>query len=211
MQPVQGTPAPPPAIIVERKDSGCLQIAGLSCTLPMIGCAALVVCSLATVVIIALLVGVGRKRATEEAIERNGGYGALESPIPANTWAQFNDGSVMAVRLVRPATSMVEGFSTLNEAPPAGADYVLVWLSIYCDKDKCDPPRDTDIHLIDAAGAHWKEPPLLILDDDLDHQEAVRGATVEGWQAFEFPTGGQIQTIRVKWGPETLHLAPPPG
>ncbi len=189
----------------ERRGPGCLGI-GLSigCVAPAAFCVGLIIIA----AVVAAVIQSNKENATEKAVERNGGLGTFEAPIPAGTWADFKNGDVRATRIVRPANTMVEEFNQFNADAPQGADYVLVWFELTCQIDMCHPST-LDIRLMDAAGGDWGEPWVLVLDDDFDHNDAVRNGTIQGWQAFEFPTGEPISTIKIEWGSETLHLAPP--
>lgn len=200
-----------PRIVVQQKGPGCLRLLGLSLTLPVVGCIGLAICAVVLCGGVLVLIGAGEKAATEQAVQRNGGLGTLDEPIPARTWARFKDGNVLAVRTVRPANAMIEGFSAFNRPAAAGADYVLVWFQFQCQKDKCIPWVDTDLYLVAPDGKSWDEIAFLDLDDHLDTKEALKGAVIEGWQAFEFPSGSAVRAVRVKWGAETLYLQLPSG
>jgi hypothetical protein len=194
------------AVRVKGGGPGVLKIGlGVGCVGPLALCIGLIV----IVVIVAALIQAGEEAATEEAVERNNGRGTLDEPIAAGNWMDFEDGDVRVTRIVRPANEEVEEMNFLNDDPTSGTEYVLVWFEMKCGEDKCNPPIDTDLHLMDSDGTAWKEPLFIALDDDLDHEEAIRGGTMAGWQAFEFPTREPIRTIRVKWGSETLHVEPP--
>lgn len=185
---------------------GCLKIGlGVGCVAPVVFIIGVIV----VIVVIVALVQQGQQSATEEAIDRNGGYGTVEKPIPVGTWAKFERGQIRATRLVRPADAMVEKFNSFNDEAPSGAEYVLVWFELKCGEEKCTPSIDLDLRLEDENGKAWKEPWVLVLDDDFDNQEALEGASIEGWQGFEFPVDEAIVAIKVKWGNETLYLAAP--
>jgi hypothetical protein len=94
-----------------------------------------------------------------------------------------------------------------NPDPPEGADYVLVWFELECHAKKCNPGL-LDLRLMDTQEKAWKEPWVLVLDPDFE-TDAVRGATTSGWQGFQFPINETIQTIKIEWGNETLHVQPP--
>ena len=184
---------------------GCFKISlGVGCIAPAAFCSGLIVIA----VIIAFLVQAGKESATEDAIKRNNDFGSFEKPIVAMEWAQFEKGNVRATRIIRPADEMIESFNMFNDESPTGADYVLVWFELECQSDKCNP-RLLDLRLMDAQEKAWGEPWVLVLENDLDSEEALRDASISGWQGFEFPTGEKIQTIKIEWGSETLHVVPP--
>ena len=200
--PVQVNVTPP----AEKKGRGpgCFKIGlGVGCVAPAAFCGAVIV----VIIIVAALIQANKESATEDAIKRNGGLGSFEKPIAVEGWAVFDKGKVRAMRLVRPATDMVEEFNMFNPDPPLGADYVLVWFDLECQIDKCNPGA-LSLHLTDGQKKDWGEPWLLVLDSDFE-TDAVRGATTSGWQGFQFPTGEPIQTIKIEWGAETLQVQPP--
>jgi hypothetical protein len=187
----------------EKKGPGCLKIGlGVGCVAPIAFCIGVIV----IIMIVVALVQQGKKTATEDAIKHNNDRGAFETPIDG--WADFEKGNIRATSLIRPADDMIEFFNQFNDESPTGADYVLVWFEMECESDKCNPGL-LDLRLMDAEEKEWGEPWLLLLEDDFDSEEALRGNTIGGWQGFEFPTGETIQTIKVEWSAETLHLAVP--
>jgi SH3-like domain-containing protein len=125
--------------------------------------------------------------------------GSQRSPYPANTWLDFPNGQVRATRIERPANATVDQFSIINDAPPVGAEYVLIWFEVKCEASLCEAFKDLDIRLIDSNGQAWPESWWLVLNPDLDSMEAVQGYMMEGWQVFEFPIGESIQSIQVQW------------
>jgi len=135
--------------------------------------------------------------------------GTLRNPYPAGTQVQFARGTILIDRMVRPATVMVEDFNQFNEDPAVGAEYVLLWVNLTCGEDRCQPQLDFKIRLVDTNGKEWGEPMLIILEPNLDGQEALRGAALAGWQAFEYPIGEPIQAIWMRWGNQTFYVQPP--
>ena len=190
----------------KRKAPGCLGISlGVGCGAPLFFCIGLIV----IVILIAAVLQSQKEDATKKAVDVNVGQGTLENPIDAGARVQFTNAAVTVERMVRPATAMVEGFNAYNEDPAVGAEYVLLWVNLICQKDHCQPQLDFKIRLVDTAGKEWGEPFVVILDSNLDGQEALRGATLSGWQAFEYPIGEPIQVIWMNWGDETLYVRPP--
>lgn len=191
----------------ESRGPGCLKIGlGVGCIAPIVFCIGVVI----IIAIIVTLVQQGEKAATEEAIERNGGFGSFEKPIAAQEWADFETVDLRAMRIERPADAMVEEFNPFNDDSPEGADYVLVWFELRCEQDKCSTPISLDLQLMEDEDTKWGESLFTVVDNDLDADEALDGSMISGWQLFEFPTGKEIKTIRAKWGSETLHLTVPP-
>lgn len=190
----------------ERRSSGpgCLKISlGIGCIAPAAFCCGLIVIAL----IIAVVIRAGREQATQEAIERNGGRGAFESPIAASAWMAFKDGQVRATRVIRPAAVSADPFRFGNAAPAAGAEYAVVWFELSCTADKCDP-GSIKLRLTGTDGTEWDEKARALVDN-FDSNDAVKGGTTSGWQCFEVPTGTALRTIRVEWGAETLHVGVP--
>jgi hypothetical protein len=149
---------------------------------------------------------------TNDAVKENAGRGTIDNPIPAGEWMSFKDGKVRATRMIKPASAQIKQMNMYNADPPVGADYVLVWFEFLCEKDRCNPQIDLDFFLIDSSGKQWSEPSFIVLDNNLDTQEALRDYTMKGWQAFEFPSNETVKAIRVKWGlvtGATLHTSPP--
>lgn len=145
----------------------------------------------------------------EQSAARNAGRGTLDTPIPVNEWMQFKDGQVRATKIIRPANTRVKQMNMFNDDAPAGADYVLVWFEVKCEKDHCRGNIDLDLWLIDDAEKQWGEPTFITLEDNLDSAEALRGSMMAGWQVFEYPTGKEIEAIRIRWSGETLHTEAP--
>lgn len=164
---------------------------------------------IACVGMIALFV-TGQEAADNLAQEANGGKGDQDNPIEAGQWIIFTGAEIRPVRITRPATDEVERFNQFNEAPAAGADYVLVWFEVKCLATTCDLQTEgSGFWLVDEAGKEWGEPFALVLEDNLDTKEAVQGATAAGWQAFELPTVASIQSIAVRWNGVKLYTLPP--
>ncbi|MBN1201453.1 MAG: hypothetical protein JXJ20_06320 [Anaerolineae bacterium] len=211
--PLQAEIVPPPQthhVVLEQKGPGCLKwlfggIFGLGCGVPIAFCGGIIL----LIIIVAALIQQGEKAATNEAIDRNDGRGTLEEPIRAGEWAIFEDGEVQSTRMIQPADDVIKEFNRYNSDSSEGAEYVLIWFKIKCNKDRCYPPLDLDLHLVDSDGTKWKEPLFITLDDDLDRKDGVKGSTLEGWQAFEFPTSETIEGISIKWGGETLYQEVP--
>ncbi|HML25039.1 MAG TPA: hypothetical protein PKD09_25520 [Aggregatilinea sp.] len=209
-QPVVSQPVAPQPVNVtvkeKRKVPGCLGISlGVGCGAPLFFCIGLIV----IVAVIAAVIQSQKEDATEKIVDANAGHGTLENPIPVGQWAAFTGGQVTAQRIVRPATEMVEGFNQFNSNPATGAEYVLLWFDLRCTEDRCVPRVDLKIRLVDSAGKQWGEPTIVMLDDDFDDTDAVSGAAIGGWQAFEYPSNEPIQAIWIEWGDETLYLLPP--
>lgn len=195
--------APPQVVYVEKKSGGCLSVFK---NLSYASCGIIVLC-VAAIVVILVLLGLAENTATNEAIERNSDYGSADRPIPPLTWGKFKDGDVRITAINLNADEEIRSMSLLNDPDTAtGNRYVLVWIEVTCRKQKCNE-IELDFDLIDTTNDDWDEKVLLIRNPDLE--DAVRGATMAGWQAFEFPIDAQIKTIKVKWDLETLHFAPP--
>jgi len=195
-----------PQVVVKQKGGpGCLKLSlSFGCGGPLFFCAGIV----GIVIVLAVLVQAGKESATEKAIERNNGYGSFEKPISEQRWADFENGNVRVTRIIRPADAMIEDFNQFNDDAPAGAEYVLAWFELKCEADECRP-RALDLRLMDKNEKAWGEPWILVLDDDFDSNKALRGATIAGWQGFAFPKNEEVQTIKIEWNNETLHIKPP--
>ncbi len=165
--------------------------------------------SLLLICVVIVMAFANRDEASDKAVKRSGGKGTLDNPIPVNEWAVYKDGKVRATRIIRPATQQIKDWNQFNDDPPVGADYVLVWFEVECQKEKCNPAIDLDIYLMQSKDKKWKEPWFVVMEDDLDSAEALKGSTMQGWQVFEFPSGQSIQAIQVRFGGETLYLAMP--
>lgn len=157
-----------------------------------------------------VIIRAGEKAATDKAIdELNNGRGTQDEPIARGTFMKFNHGQVRATRMIRPATTMVTDMFRVNQPPAAGADWVLVWFEVTCEKQECRE-FELDLQLVDNEGQEWSEPELfeLALADKLD--EAIQGATMSGWQAFEVSQSVSLELLKVKWGGVTLYQEIPP-
>lgn len=192
-----------------QQKTGCFRILGLSCGVPFLGCLGIIAAVIAVVVVLALLASAGQEAATDEAVAANAGRGLVNNPLPAGEWMAFKGGRVRAARMIRPANAEVERMNMFNDEAPAGADYVLIWFEVECLQAKCNPTVDLSLHLIDDAGKAWGEPFLLVLTENLDSAEALRGRTIAGWQGFEYPEDEPITAVRARWGAETLHTEAP--
>lgn len=149
------------------------------------------------------LIQAGEEAATNEAVdELNEGRGTQDEPIAAGTFMKFEEGQVRAVRMQRPASISVGG-----DDPPAGAEWVAVWFEVTCEKQECHE-RELDLQLVDTEENEWSEPLIVFVDDFLD--EAVEGATMEGWQVFEVSQTAELELLKVKWGSVTLYQEIPP-
>ena len=180
------------------------------------GCAFLCMCAMccAATNFVAGALQDASENSQESLIAINSGRGSQENPILRGTAAQFENFSVLPVSLSRPATQQVRDLTTIYEPPAAGTDYVLMRVRLTClrtDSTVCRG-RDFNIRLVDAAGNEWGEPGIIVPQDWLDTQEAVGGASIEGWQVFEFPQNGAIQSIRMWTNTEgSLYALPPSG
>lgn len=184
-------------------------ILGLSCGVPFLGCLGIIAAVIVVVIALALMAGAGQNAATDQAIVANAGRGLVDNPIPAGDWLTFKGGRVRATRMIRPANAEVERMNMFNDDAPVGADYILIWFELECQQAKCNPAADLSLHLIDPTGKAWGEPFFLVLTENLDGAEALRGRTIAGWQGFEYPEDEPIGAVRVRWGAETLHTGAP--
>lgn len=161
------------------------------------------------ILILAVIVLSALNNGQEEALKSNDGRGTLDNPISAGEWMQFDDGQVRVTRMIRPADAMVEGFNMFNDEPAAGAEYALVWFEIKCEQERCNATWNTNLRLVDEDGKQWKEPTLIVLDNDLDGQEAIEGGLMSGWQAFEVAKDKKVQAVYVEFEGVTLYTTPP--
>lgn len=185
---------------------GCLKI-GLG-----VGCVAPIAALVGVVVIVAIVVSMisaGEEASTKDAVSANDGRGTLDNPISPRQPMVFDAGEVRATRLVRPADAMIEDFNMYNDAPAAGTEYALVWYEVECGEEECDAALDLSFALVDSDGKEWGEELFLVLSNDLDDEEAIRGGVMSGWQVFEIAKGKSIEALKVKFGTATLYAAPP--
>lgn len=201
MEQPQQAPAPQPQVIYVQQPAKRSCFGGM---MKWIGIG--VVACIGLVVVAVVLLGLGSKAATDKAIDNNGGRGSEDEPIAANTFMKFENGEVRATRLIRPATRDVSQMNQFNDEPAAGAEWVLVWFEVKCEQDECRQSQ-LNLKLVDAEGKEWGEPILITLDTPLD--DAIEGATMQGWQAFEFPQTGTIDLIKVGWSSVSLYQEPP--
>lgn len=189
----------------ERRGPSCLGIGlGVGCVAPAAFCIGVTIIA----VIIFALVQEGEKAATDEAIEANDGRGSLEEPITAGEWMKFDDGQVRATRMIRPADDMVEDFNMFNDESAEGAEFALVWYEVKCEKESCTA-FNINFHLVDVDGKQWDEESFMVLDEDLDGQEAIEGGMMSGWQVFEIAQDKAVQALKIKFGAATLYVEPP--
>lgn len=144
-----------------------------------------------------LLQGVNAADTNKAIDELNDGRGSLDKPIAAGAWMVYDDGQVRATQLVRGATSRVEQMNAANPDPAAGAEYVLVWFEVLCQKDRCT--RDElQFDLRDADGTEYDAVIFIDLDPYLK-RDAVKGGTMTGWMAFEVPPNADLTVVSAKW------------
>jgi hypothetical protein len=195
----QGGYPPAPVVVVQQQKGGsCLKRS-------VIGCGALI----ALMIVCGIIYAIAQSQATKEAVARNNGRGTLDKPIAATDWMEFENGDVRVTRIMRPASAEVERMNMFNDEPAEGAEFVLVWLEVKCNQSRCTPSVDLSLHLAAPDKHEWSEPLFIVLEDNLDAGEALRDSTVGGWQVFEYPTGQDIQALKVNWGAETLYTALP--
>lgn len=190
----------------ERGGPGCLKIGlGVGCVAPVLFLIGVIV----IVVVIASLVQAGQKKATEDAVSANAGRGTLDNPVEAGQWMIFDSGKVRVTKLVRPADATIKDMNMFNDEPAAGTEYTLVWYEVACGKDKCNARWDLDLALVDVDQKTWEEEPFIVLDSDLDGQDAIEGGIMSGWQAFQVAKDKDIQALKVKFDLVTLYAAVP--
>ena len=194
----------------EKKRSGffgsCLGVfAGLGIFgMAIFGCLA-VVC-----VGVIVILAASQDAQEKDAVEANAGRGEKDNPIAAGEPVVFDDAEVTAIRMVRHANEMVAGFNSFNDDPAAGTEFVLVWFDVACKAEECNRVG-SGFRLVDANGREWEEPDkLIVLDDNLDNKDGITGSRYGGWQVFEFPPDGTIETIMVRWNNGSwLYVEPP--
>lgn len=146
---------------------------------------------------LAIMQGAGDAKTNKTIDELNNGKGSIEEPIAAGAWMVYDDGQVRATQLVRGATSRVEQMNAANPDPAAGAEYVLVWFDVLCQKDRCT--RDElQFDLRDADGTEYDAVIFIDLDPYLK-RDAVKGGTMTGWMAFEVPPNAPLTVVSAKW------------
>ncbi|NJL93495.1 MAG: DUF4352 domain-containing protein [Anaerolineae bacterium] len=139
------------------------------------------------------------------------GAGTLSNPARAGTPMEFPDFNITVREVQRPANSTVQGWSDLNDPPPAGSDYVLVRLEVFCKRPGAELCRGNEIttRLIDGAGNEWGRQGIgitfLPAEQDFNRLDAVGGATFSGWEYFVFPQGQSLGGIRLSAGGETRY------
>lgn len=189
----------------ERRGPGCLGIGlGIGCVAPAAFCVGLIV----IIAIIAAVIQSQQEKEEQDALAANEGRGTLEEPVPVGQWIKFDDGEVRVGRVVRPANAMVANFNMFNDDPAAGAEYVLVWFDVLCEQQDCHLFWDVSFDLVGSDGKTWDEA-SAVLEPDLDSQDAIEGATVGGWQAFEVPVGATISAVRVDFESVALYAELP--
>lgn len=174
--------------------------------LAAIGCVMICICG-ACVLAVVLVAG-GEKAATKQAVNDNQGYGTEAKPIPAGEYAKFKEGWVRIAEADYNATQRVLNETLLGETNLAGgARFVLIRFELYCVKQHCDQ-SELDLRLVAEDGKRWSEE-LSVPQYNLEFPDAVQRGGSTGWQVFEFPVTGTVQTVQVKWGSVTLYLAAP--
>lgn len=219
IDPVFSTPVPSyshqpisqQVVVQKEKGGGCIKTAfGVFAGMGAIGivvafCLVLVVCGIPTLILYSI--NANEEQATEDAIDRNAGFGSEEKPIPADRPMLFKNGEVRVTRINTDATRTVEQMNSFNSEPAAGSTFVLVYFEITCDKQNCYE-MEFDFRLIDGKSDPWGESTFTVINDDLSGG-AVRGGTLAGWQVFEFPQNLPLEAIKIEWDSETLYVLPP--
>jgi hypothetical protein len=172
-----------------------------------VGCVVVCVCGACIWGIVTVVAK--QNEATQNTIALNNGRGAQNRPIPAGTWAKFDNGQVRILQVEWDATQQVLDDTLLGETSlAAGSKYILMRFEIFCEKQQCDQ-SELDIRLVADDDSRWDEELSLVKYNE-DMPDAVQGAKADGWQAFEFPIEERfVQTVQIKWEGVTLYLTPP--
>jgi hypothetical protein len=169
----------------------------------IVGCVAAV-----CIGVIALAIA-GQDATDKVAQEANNGMGAQDNPIPFGEWVQFDGAKIRVTEVVRPATAQVQAANSFNDDAPAGAEYVSINAEILCESAKCTGVEGK-FWIVDDTGKEWGEA-FVVNRDDIDSDEAVNGATMQGWSTFEFPVSSELKFLKVGWGSASLFVQPPAG
>lgn len=186
---------------------GCLNsiVRTITATVTSIVTAVVVICVVCVGIIVVIRIAQDAE-SERVAEELNDGFGTEDNPMPAGQQLHFEEGEVGVVTVDRNATNAVMNYSALNDDPASGAVWTAVRFSVRCNKDACRE-RELSFSLIDDDGNAYDEAPLMLYRDKLD--DAVRGATMTGWQIFEVPTDAALVAVRVRWNGVTLYLRLP--
>jgi hypothetical protein len=132
-----------------------------------------------------------------QALNQN--RGGQSDPILANEIVYFQDYNVLPLYYLRPATELVRSFNVVNRPPTGGRDYVLIRFKLECTK----PPGrscsggDLNVRIIDENGQDWGRPVGILLLDNLEGEDVISGAVVEGWSLVEFPQDRRPTQLRL--------------
>lgn len=153
---------------------------------------------------IIVVIGLARNAESERVAEElNNGFGTEDNPVPAGGFIRFDEGDVSVTQVDRDATRAVMDYSVLNDNPATGAVWTAVRFDVICRKDTCHQ-REIAFWLLDSNGNEYGESIFMQYRDKLD--DAVRGATMSGWQIFEVPADVLLTGVRIRWGGVTLYL-----
>ena len=169
---------------------------------------AAIACVCVIVIGVAVLVASNQEKKQSDIEALNAG-GTLDNPVAAGEWLIYDTADIRATEMIRKATPRVMEMNMFNDDPAVGSDYVLVSFEIKCKTGECNM-TGSGFWLIDEFGAAWDEVLFLVIDPDLDGEDALAGATLAGWQAFEFPENGTVEKIRIRWDGASLYTVAPP-
>jgi hypothetical protein len=124
-----------------------------------------------------------------EPVATTAPLGASRSnPAPAGAEVTINQMTMSVVEVVRPADAVVAAGNPFNPTPEPGNQFVLVGISIACNRsgdDTCTVNTFLDFALTGSSGS-VREPRIIAGVPELsDHAEFFGGAATRGGMVFE--------------------------
>ena len=135
------------------------------------------------------------------------------NPAPPGSEVTLDDMTFTVGEVVRPADGIVAAGNEFNSEPEAGNEFVMVMLTVRCEKgedDSCSISSAWNLSLIGSAGvAHDAEWMVTGVDGQLESTEFFGGATVAGSLFFEVGQGETDLLLRYEelFGSGTAYLA----
>lgn len=160
---------------------------------------AVVACfSLATCTLLAFIAWAANTSEDEIQV-LNQNRGEQTDPILANEIIYFQEFNALPLYYVRPATDLVRSFNIVNRPPTGGRDYVLIRFKLECKKTPGHSCKGSDfnVRMVDENGQEWGRPVGILLQDNLEGNDLISGAVVEGWSLVEFPQDRSPRLLRL--------------